>query len=167
MSLRELRTARQQKGWSQKETAARLGFSQPYLSMLEAGRRPLPSRLARQVVRVFNLPATALPLSRPEWRPMDTDPQLLVEQLAALEYPGFSYLRARRRRKNPGEVLLTALSQGDLEARLTEALPWLLLRYWNLDSDWLVSRAKPHDLQNRLGFVVSLARRVAERFRHK
>jgi len=72
MSLRELRTARQQKGWSQKEAAARLGFSQPYLSMLEAGQRTLPSRLARQVVRVFNLPATALPLSRPEWRPMTT-----------------------------------------------------------------------------------------------
>ncbi|HEY3129372.1 MAG TPA: hypothetical protein VGL91_07935 [Acidobacteriota bacterium] len=53
--------------------------------------------------------------------------------------------------------------QDDLEARLVEALPWLLFRYWNLDKSWLVQQAKLLDLQNRLGFVVSLARQLAER----
>jgi hypothetical protein len=38
-----------------------------------------------------------------------------------------------------------------------------VLRYWPLDRAWLVRQAKLHDLQNRLGFVVTLARRLAER----
>jgi hypothetical protein len=33
----------------------------------------------------------------------------------------------------------------------------------NLDWQWLVSSAKQCDLQNRLGFVVTLGRRLAER----
>ena len=49
----------------------------------------------------------------------------------------------------------------DCEARLVEALPWLLLEF-DLDSGWLVRQARLLNLQNRLGFVVSLARRVAE-----
>jgi len=44
-----------------------------------------------------------------------------------------------------------------------EPLPWLVLRYWPLDREWLVRHAKLHDLQNRLGFVLTLARRLAER----
>lgn len=92
------------------------------------------------------------------------DPESLARDLAVLGYPGFAYLRpAKRKPENPGVVLLTALAQDDLEARLVEALPWLLLRHWNADREWLVREAKLRDLQNRLGFVVSLARRLAER----
>ena len=57
-------------------------------------------------------------------------------------------------RKNPGEVLLTALAQPDLESRLTEALPWLMLKYPKLDTKWVVSQARLFGLSNRLGFVV-------------
>ena len=89
--------------------------------------------------------------------------QSLAEQLAALGYPGFGYLRARRPKKNPGEFLLTALAQDELEARLLEALPWLLLRYWTLDTDWLLNQTKQRDLQNRLGFVVSMARQLSQK----
>jgi hypothetical protein len=32
------------------------------------------------------------------------------------------------------------------------------LKHWEMDTGWLVNEAKLHDLQNRLGFVVSLAR---------
>jgi hypothetical protein len=56
-----------------------------------------------------------------------------------------------------------ALSVDDLDPRLAEALPWLLLRFEGFNSEELVARAKSMDLQNRLGFTVSLARRVAER----
>jgi hypothetical protein len=38
-----------------------------------------------------------------------------------------------------------------------------VLRYWTLDWAWVVPEAKVRDLQNRLGFVVSLARSLAER----
>jgi hypothetical protein len=68
---------------------------------------------------------------------------------------------------NPAEVLLAALRQDSLESRLTEALPWVVLKYPELDWDWLVERAKVHDVQNRLGFVVAMARQLAERGQNK
>ena len=51
--------------------------------------------------------------------------------------------------------------QADLETRLTEALPWVLLTYPELDWDWLVRHAKLQDVQNRLGFVVAMAKSLA------
>jgi len=58
-------------------------------------------------------------------------------------------------------VLLTGLAQKSLDARVAEALPWVALSYAQPDS-WLVGNARRFNLQNRLGFVVSLAKRVAE-----
>jgi hypothetical protein len=63
---------------------------------------------------------------------------------------------------NPAEILLSALSAKDLDSRLVEALPWVMLNYPDLDWQWLMTAAKAHDLQNRLGFVTSVARRLAE-----
>jgi hypothetical protein len=91
------------------------------------------------------------------------DAQRLVEDLAKLGYPGFAYVRTGVRSKNPAQVLLSALGQETLEGRAAEALPWVLLRYWRVDLRWLVFEAKKFDLQNRLGFVVNLARRLSER----
>jgi hypothetical protein len=51
----------------------------------------------------------------------------------------------------------------NVEARLVEALPWLLVNHPNVDWQWLLREAKINDLQNRLGFVVTVAREVAER----
>jgi transcriptional regulator with XRE-family HTH domain len=155
-----LRSVRQQLGWSEQKAAHRLGVSQSYLSMLENGKRRLTKKLALRVMSVFGMPATVLPPSSPaKW-----DAQELAQQLATLEYPGFAYLRAHgRAKRNPAEVLLAALSDEHLEARLVEALPWLLLRYWNMDQGWLVEQAKVRDLQNRLGFVATLARRLGEK----
>ena len=158
-----LKLARRKRGWSQQKAAVELGVSQGYLSMLETGRRPLSADLARKMVQVYDLPPTSLPPSDERWTPKKVHPQPLAEELAALGYPGFAYLRRRRSKKNPAEVLLTALAQDDLEARSVEALPWLLLKYWDMDANWLVEQAKLHDLQNRLGFVVTLARKAAQR----
>jgi chemotaxis regulatin CheY-phosphate phosphatase CheZ len=49
-----------------------------------------------------------------------------------------------------------------VEARLAEALPWVGREFWDLDWDWTVAQAKLRDVQNRLGYVVTMARRVAE-----
>jgi hypothetical protein len=49
-----------------------------------------------------------------------------------------------------------------IDARVVEALPWVLLKYPDLDWAWLVREAKVDDLQNRLGFLVSVARQLAE-----
>jgi transcriptional regulator with XRE-family HTH domain len=163
MKASHFKRARTRAGLSQQQAAAGLGVSQSYLSMLENGQRPLLPGLARKMVRVYKLSPVSLPPSEERWEPELTEPGQLAEELAGLGYPGFAYLRKRRSQMNPGEILLTALSQESLEARLFEALPWLMLKYWDLDKEWLVGQAKLHDLQNRLGFVVALARGLSRR----
>lgn len=160
MNERELKLGRKATGLNQTQAAARLGVSQPYLSLLERGERRLPVRLARKSARLYRLPATALPMSDDLQPPPATSNEKLAKHLAALGYPGFSYFR-RGKKHNPAEVLFIALGQRDLEPRLTEALPWVVLNYANLNWDWLVPRVKANDLQNRLGFVTGLARHVA------
>jgi len=85
----------------------------------------------------------------------------VAEELSALGYPGFAYMRTKKRR-NPAEVLVAALKQENLEARLAEALPWVLLNYPDLAWKWLLDQARLHNLQNRLGFLVSMARTKLE-----
>jgi len=60
------------------------------------------------------------------------------------------------------DVMLGALLADDVDARVVEGLPWLLLRYPDVDWERLVAHAKRHDAQNRLGFLIALAGRLAE-----
>lgn len=167
MTGEQLRTGREKKGWHQEQAALRLGVSQPYLSLLERGGRPVPEKLGRKAARVYGLSAATLPLeaSFEEFRPADQD--MLAADLAALGYPALSYLSARRRKKNPAEVLLSALNSADLDSRLVEALPWVMWNFPEIDWQWLTRAAKLHDLQNRLGFVTAVARLVAETSRDR
>ena len=160
MTRRDFKLARKRRGWTQKETAERLGVSQPYMALFENGKREFGPKLKEKAVKVLRLPATVLPLR--EELQGKVDPQRLAQQFASLGYPGFAYLHPARKR-NPAEVLLTALAQDDLESRLAEALPWLLLRYTDMNEEWLVERARLRNLSNRLGFVVSLAKGVVAR----
>ena len=90
-------------------------------------------------------------------------PGLWVERaLARLEYPGFAYRRKPGPKCNPAEVLLRGLACDKLDPRLIEALPWLLLHFEGFAFETLAVPTKIKDLQNRLGFMVSLAREVAE-----
>jgi hypothetical protein len=57
--------------------------------------------------------------------------------------------------------LFFALKQDRLDSRTAAALPWVALEYPDLDWGWLVERSKVADCQNRLGFVVALARQIA------
>ena len=128
--------------------------------MIERDQRPLSAKLADRVRRTYELPPTALPLAS-EVRCERPNAGETARGLAALGYPGFDYLRSRVKR-NPAELLLKALMQPNLDSRVVEGLPWLALRYVDMDWDWLLRNARLHDLQSRLGFVVTLARRVAE-----
>ena len=58
-------------------------------------------------------------------------------------------------------MLLSALRQKDLSSRVVEALPWLALHFPDPNREWLVERAKLHDVQNRLAYVVTLASELA------
>ena len=62
MRTRDLKAERRRHGWGQVEAAERLGVSQPYLAMLENGKRRLTPALARKVVAAYGLPPTELPV---------------------------------------------------------------------------------------------------------
>ncbi|MGH9328699.1 MAG: helix-turn-helix domain-containing protein [Terriglobia bacterium] len=162
MKPQTLKLERSKRAWGQVELARRLGVSQPYLAMLEEGKRPLKPALTRKASLVYGLPLE-LPVSERFTPARDVGADRLVGHLSRLEYPGFAYVRPHVPRRNPAEVLLTALAQNSLEARVAEALPWLLLRYWKMDFLWLVERAKRFDLQNRLGFVTGVAHKISAR----
>jgi len=146
-------------GLTQKEAAAALHVSQPYLSQLEMGQRPVTPELARAATALYRLPATALPMPEPPAKGDAADAAQFARKLSGLGYPGFQHLRPLK--ANPAAVVLEALLQDNLETRLAEALPWILLTYPDLDGAWLVRHAKLHDLQNRLGFVVAVAKGLA------
>lgn len=150
----EMRRVREARGWTQAEAAQRLGVSQGYVSLLESGGRLVSQRLAPSLRRTLGLSPSALPA-----RELDLDSDRLPGVLGALGYEPFGYLRGRL--LNPTAVLLSALSQKDLPSRVVEALPWLALHFPDLDREWLVERAKLHDVQNRLAYVVALASELA------
>ena len=167
MNGRELKEARVQRGWTQQQVARKLGVTQAYLSMLEHGHRVLPYSLTRKAVEVLQARPTALPLREATLgTPLDSEEgsekgsERLRAELAGLGYPGFAHLRERRRH-NPAEVLLHALNESDMDSRVVEGLPWLVVRYADMDWDWLVQNAKVSDRQNRLGFVATLALQLA------
>ena len=156
MEGQELKEARQAKGWTQAQAAKKLGVTQAYLSMLERGRRTLSRRLARRAVQLLDAPPTALPLAD-ELAVTPSGSEKTRVDLASLGYPGFAYLRGPRARRNPAEVLLSALGESDLDSRVVEGLPWLVQQYSDMNWDWAVQTAKLNDRQNRLGFVATLA----------
>ncbi len=119
----------------------------------------MPRHLAPRAVTLLALSPTSVPVAAPA-RPLS--PEAASRALGSLGYPGFAHLK-RTRPVNPAELLFRTLSLQSLEPRLVEALPWVAVRYLTLDWVWLVSQAKLHDLQNRLGFVVTLGRELAER----
>ena len=156
MSGADVRAARERRGWQQDELAERLGVSQGYVSLLESGRRSVPKRLAAKLVSLLSMSPSALPVPTPKPLPS----QQAARALGRLGYPGFAYLRSGTK-VNPIEVLLGTLLADDVDARVVEGLPWLLVRYPDVDWDRLVAYAKQHDAQNRLGFLVALASRLA------
>ena len=159
MTGRDVHGARKRKRWTQADLAEKLGVTQAYVSLLESDRRDVPRRLQSKLVALLNLSVSELPLTG------DTDPlpeHRAAAVLASLGYPGFAPL-ASTRKLNPAELLVRTLRRPHVEARLAEALPWVLVHYANLDWEWLVAQAKQHDVQNRLGFVVTVARELAER----
>lgn len=160
MTGKVLKKGRLEQGLTQQEAAARLGVSQPYLALLERGKRPLTQPLARKAVRILKVRPTLVPCDQ-NWQNRRATTDSLAGQLSALGYPGFRYMRAGWTR-NPAEVLLEALQQEELDARVAEALPWVLLNYSDLNRDWLLREARLHGLTNQLGFIVALAMRVEE-----
>lgn len=157
MSGPDLRNARRERAWTQAELADRLGVTQAYVCLLERNRRAVPRRLAKKLASVLKLSPTTLPVGSRDALKADE----ATAALGAVGYPGFTYLR-KRPLLNPAELLLRVLRHRDVDARVVDALPWVLVTYPDLDWNWLVREAKVDDRQNRLGFLVSVARQLAE-----
>jgi transcriptional regulator with XRE-family HTH domain len=160
MTGEALKAARKESKLTQQEVAAKLGLTQAYLSMIESGRRLVTEELAVKAVSLFRLPPTALPLKVDP--PHKLDERGFKAELAALGFPGFAKFRRGKPKSNPARLLLLALCQDDLDKRVVEALPWLLVKYPDLDWQWVLMNAKVDDCQNRFGFVVDVAEDIAK-----
>lgn len=156
MSGEQVKRAREHLGLTQQQAARRWKLSQPYLSLVEHNGRRVPARLAILLARDEPQMATGLPL---DVLTSDDLPRLL----GSLGYPGFAYLADPHVLANPAAVLLAGLQQKHVPARVTEALPWLLVTFVDLDWDWLLDQAKRSNVQNRLGYLVTLAHEVAQK----
>ena len=159
MTAAQWKTGREKAGLTQVSAARSLNVSQPYLSQLETGLRVAGAELARKAAKLYGLPPTALPLPEPLDVP-GLPPDQLQRKLASLGYPGFAHVRSRAV-SNPADVVLSAVVKRDLDARLVEALPWVLSTYTDLNWGWLRDRAKWSNAQNRLGYLVHLAEQTA------
>jgi transcriptional regulator with XRE-family HTH domain len=155
MTGHALETFRKRQGLSQLQAAKLFGLSQPMLSHMETGKRNVSLEVSHRAAELFGADATALPLDAE--RRHGEEP--LASELGALGYPGYAHLSGRLR--NPAEFLLDALDHSDLDVRTTEGLPWVVLKYPHLDWTWLLRELKLRNRQNRLGFVVSLAKKMA------
>lgn len=158
MTGAQLKAVRERLKLTQQEAAARWKVSQPYLSLMEHGRRSVPVGLARLLTRHETGLAAGLPLES-----LRATADELPRLLGSLGYSGFAYLATPNDVANPASVLFSALCLPHMPARVVEALPWLMVSFPELDWNWLLDRAKLANLQNRLGYLVVLARRVAER----
>lgn len=144
MDPEKLKSQRLKAGFNQNEAAARLGLSQSYLSQLENGTRKPSQQLLKRALNVYgNLPSEQA--------------DDLQSALAALGYSKFPHARAPGR-CNPAQVVLHALAKDGLDTRILEALPWVLANYPKLNWPQLRDGAKLHNAQNRLGYLLHLAK---------
>jgi transcriptional regulator with XRE-family HTH domain len=166
MNSSQLLQARQNKHWEQIETAEKLGVSQSYLSLLESGKREITKKISHRAIKIFRLSACALPIEKNLDETIVGKNDELTKDLGTLGYPKFAFLKSNVN-KNPLEVLFLSLKTENLESRLVEALPWLVFTFSDLDWETLFKLVKINDLQNKLGFVISLARKSAERLKDR
>ena len=134
---------RKRNGLTQVAAASFLGVSQPYLSLLEKGARPLTAALRNRMKTDGG---------QGEKRTSD---DLFRAQLSGLGYPGFAHVEKSRRKLRADALLMAVLAQPDADARVVEALPWLVTAFKDqLDFSSMVRQAKLRNLQNRLGFLL-------------
>lgn len=155
-----IRAYRESLGLSQVVLAKALGVTQAYVSQLEAGLRPVTRQLAARLAALpetQKLSPTVFPVDGGALDAVDAD---LAADLAALGYPGFE-TRARHAPRNPAAVILSIIRRRHVAPAVMAAVPWVLLRFGDLDTAWLVAQARLNNLQNRLGFLTDLALAIA------
>ena len=151
----EFRIYRGHRMISQARLAEALGVTQAYISQLERGRRPVSRKLAEKIAslpELNQLPATVFPEDLARLEGLDLDH---AADLAALGYPGFDADRPAAP-KNPAAVIIAILKRKHVAPAIMAAIPWVLLRFPEINVDWLLAQARLNNLQNRLGFLTAL-----------
>jgi len=137
-----LQSWRKRNQLTQVDAANLLGVSQTYWSLLEKGARRTTPAL-RQRLQAAHRRA-----------PDDTEAERIRAGLSALGYPAFAHTKPARSKPSPDSFLLSILAQPDVDARVVDALPWLVRNHAaQMDLPWLVRQAKLQNLQNRMGFI--------------
>lgn len=160
-AYREIRAYRTHRMLSQAQLGEALGVTQAYISQLERGRRRVSKKLAAKLASLptqRHLPATVFP---EDLAPLDRVDIDLAADLAALGYPGFA-AEDGAAPKNPAAVIVSILKRRHVAPGVMAAVPWLLLRFPDLNTGWLVDQARLNNLQNRLGFLTGLTYEIAE-----
>jgi len=158
MTNANLWNVRKQRGWNQQEVARLLGVSQTLVSLWERGVRKVP---AGRLPQLRQLGVELNPPELPMRGNMNSEGVDYGKELSNLGYPGFAHFRSGEPDWNPAQLLVNALSEQNLDRRVAEALPWLVLHYPEMNWDWVHREAKLRNLQNRLGFTLALARKLA------
>jgi transcriptional regulator with XRE-family HTH domain len=156
----DLQSFRLDQGWNQQELARRLRVSQTLVSLWEQGLRSVPAKRFDQLKKLgMKMSATTLPM-----RDLVKETRVdYAQELSNLGYPGFAHFKTGEPNWNPAQLMVQALSERSLDRRVAEALPWLAMRYSEMDWDWVHREAKLRNLQNRLGFTLALAKKLADR----
>ena len=87
----------------------------------------------------------------------------IAEALGSLGCPGFFQLSLDfglddpPPPPDPSVVLVAAVACDNLKPHVRAALPWLVLHFPDIDWKWAVAEARRRGVQNRLGFIVTLA----------
>lgn len=160
-AYRELQRYRGHEMLSQARLAEALGVSQAYVSQLETGARKVSRKLAAKLAalpQLHHLPATVFPEDLDTFDRFDRD---VAADLAALGYDGHTAAEGHVP-KNPAAVIVAILKRRHVAPAVTAAIPWLLIRFPELNTTWLVDQARLNNLQNRLGFLTELAYEIAE-----
>lgn len=87
----------------------------------------------------------------------------IAEALGSLGCPGFAQLaldfgvEELQPAPDPAVVLIAAVACENLAPHVLNAVPWLVLEFPHIDWAWAVAESRRRNVQNRLGFIVTLA----------
>jgi transcriptional regulator with XRE-family HTH domain len=146
---------------SQAQLAQALGVTQAYVSQLENGARKVSKKLAAKLAalpKLQHLPATIFP---EDLEALDAADRDLAVDLGALGYRAFAAPEDKHPR-NPAAVIIGVLKRRQVAPAVMAAIPWVLIRFPQINTTWLVEQARLNNLQNRLGFLADMAYELAE-----
>ena len=159
MTGNRMQQFRQNSGWNQARLAARLGVAQAYVSMME--REDVRCRIAWRGGAICFSCRPRFCRCPDKGAGQTGRRGLDCRESRPVGISWFQVFVQARTKTASCRASSPGIGPPAARTEASEALAWLLLQFEDLDAAWLVGEAESPDLQNRLGFTVSLARNVA------